>query len=154
MCPLDVSSLKLTLPVWESLGSCHEPLWVSLPQFPRWGPEPLSAECSLLCQVALLDWTQDVKLAPSMAQIWYTEKHSWILLLAYLLALPCIFHQSSEEPFSSLLWFLGRIQTPVSTDYLHILRCDSDPRHLSPNYVNLFQRSPSGFLEALPTGQC
>lgn len=87
-----------------------------------------------------------------MSQIWSTNQLC-LPPFSLLSALHCLIHQSNEELVHSLFQFLGRSQTSVSTGYLCVLTWDSDPRPMSPNYVNIFQRSPGGFLEALPTGQ-
>lgn len=87
-----------------------------------------------------------------MSQIWSTNQLC-LPPFTLLSALHCLIHQNNEELVHSLFQFLGRSQTSVSTGYLRVLTWDSDPRPMSPNYVNIFQRSPGGFLEALPTGQ-
>lgn len=87
-----------------------------------------------------------------MSQVWSTNQLC-LPPFSLLSALHCLIHQSNEELVHSPFQFLGRNQTSVSTGYLHVLTWDSDPRPMSPNYMNIFQRSPGGFLEALPTGQ-
>lgn len=82
-----------------------------------------------------------------MAQIQSTEKHS-CPLSAHLSAIHHLLCQSNEGPESSLQ-FLVRSWTPVSTGYLRVLTWYSGPRLMSPNYVNICQWSPSGFLETL-----
>lgn len=100
----------------------------------------------MLCQKALLDETQDVRLALLYHSDLVHREASGIHLLAPLSALlppPPKQGRACVSP-SSVSW---QSHTPVSSGYLHVLRCELDSRLMSLNYVNLFQRSPSDFLD-------
>lgn len=87
-----------------------------------------------------------------ITQIWSREKPSGIHPLAPLSALLPLSpkHRRACVSPSSVSW---QSHTPMSSGYLHGLRCELDSRLMALNYVNSFQRSPSNFLDVPLKGQ-
>lgn len=114
--------------------------------------QPLSAEGSILCQLELLDGTHDVTLPPL-----------YVSDLVHKRALPSSLHPSLSTPLPHPPKQWGTSTQPFPVPWKEsdlsghrLFTCSHlgfRPQTHVSHYVNIFQRSPGGFLDALPTGQ-